>query len=323
MAVLIAWAFLPNYSCEGPDPSNCDSADNRGWRYTYYVNGAIVLILACLRIFVVRLKESPKFLVSNKRDEEAVQLLHEIATKYNRKCSLTIEQLKECGDITSNHSLEEEGSVIGVAKLIKGHLSILFENKKMIRSTLTLFLSWLLLGILYPIYYAFLPEYLASRGANTSAGSVYGVYRDNVISNVASIFGPVIAGALLYFFPVLGRRGVLFIGGIVGLALFFGYTGVRTHAQNVGLSSAAYAGLYIYFGCLYAYSPEILPAAARGTGNACCIMITRTGQIIAPIIAYYADTSTPAPLYVCGTLMAINGLLALTFPFEPSKTRPS
>lgn len=324
VCVLIAWAFLPNFSCEGPDPSNCDSADNRGWRYTYYVNGALVLVLAVCRVTLVRLQESPKFLVSNNRDEEAFESLKHLAEKYNRPFNLTLEQLKECGEISSNHGYQkEDNAVAGLFKLVGNHLSIMFANRKMMRSTVVLFLSWLLLGILYPVFYAFLPVYLATRGANVSADSTYGVYRDNVISNVCSIAGPLIAGGLLWFFPRLGRRGVLAIGGLVGAAFFFGYTGVRNHASNVAMSSLAYAGLYIYFGCLYAYAPEVMPAAARGTGNACCIMVNRFGQIFSPIIAYYSDTSTSAPLYICGALMLVNGGLALLFPFEPSKNRPS
>jgi hypothetical protein len=75
IAVLVSYAFLPNYSCEGPDPANCPSHENRGWRYVYYVNGSIVLVLAILRLTVIRLSETPKFLVSNDRDEEAVSNL--------------------------------------------------------------------------------------------------------------------------------------------------------------------------------------------------------------------------------------------------------
>ena len=47
---------------------------------------------------------------------------------------------------------------------------------------------------------------------------VHGVYRDNLISNCVSMGGPLIAGALLFCFPWLGRRGVLFIGGVASMA---------------------------------------------------------------------------------------------------------
>ena len=126
----------------------------------------------------------------------------------------------------------------------------------MARSTSLVFLSWLLLGISYPLYSSFLPVYLATRGANISAPDVNGVYRDNLISNTVSIAGPLIAGALLYFFPIIGRRGVLFIGGVMSMAFLFGYTQIKSRAQNVALSSISFASMYIYYAVLYAYTPK-------------------------------------------------------------------
>lgn len=38
--------------------------------------------------------------------------------------------------------------------------------------------------------------------------------------------------------PQLGRKYTMVIGAISGMALFFGFTGVRTSAQNVGISCA-------------------------------------------------------------------------------------
>ena len=55
------------------------------------------------------------------------------------------------------------------------------------------------------------------------------------------------------------------------MALLFGYTAVRTRAQNVGLTSAVYCALYIYYGVMYAYTPEVMPSAARATGNCLCL----------------------------------------------------
>lgn len=319
VAALITWWGLANYSCESAD--NCPLSANEGWRYVYYVNGAIVLVVACLRVFVVRLQETPKFLVSNKREAEAVLTLQSIAKKYNRKCSLTLEALQECGEITSNEDYRQNMSVKNTVKIIGEHLATIFSTPKNIRSATLLFTSWFFLGIAYPLYSSFLPQYLASRGANISASTTNGVYRDNVISNFCSTFGPLIAGALLWWFPVLGRRGVLAIGGISTMALLFGYTAVRNHAANLGLTSAVYVTLYIYYGCLYAYSPEVMPSQARATGNAICIGLTRVASCITPIIAYFSNTSTSVPIWICGAFVGIIGVEALFFPYEPSKQR--
>lgn len=45
-----------------------------GWRYTYYTLGAFILFLWVVRFFVFPVHESPKFLASIGRDEEAVEV---------------------------------------------------------------------------------------------------------------------------------------------------------------------------------------------------------------------------------------------------------
>jgi MFS family permease len=324
VAVLLAFAFLPNHSCtvdENTTPQSCPSHENKGWRYVYYTNGAIVLVLAILRLTVVRLKETPKFLVSNNRDEEAVANLQSIAQKYGRNCDLTVEDLKKCGNITSNHDYRDDRTLSGTVKLVWCHIKILFSNRKIGRSTGLLFASWLMLGIAYPLYISFLPQYLKQRGGQIDATDTYGVYRDNIISNVVSISGPIMAGGMLYYIPALGRRGVMCIGGITSMAFFFGYTAVRTRTQNVALSSVSFATIYIYFSVLYAYSPEVLPSSARATGNALCIALTRVSGCMVALIGYYGDPTTSVPIWICGALVGVIGLMALFFPFEPSKQR--
>ncbi|KAK6202542.1 inorganic phosphate transporter [Scheffersomyces amazonensis] len=318
ITVLIAYAFLPNNSCSSAD--DCPSHKNRGWRYVFYVNGAIVLVLAILRVTVVRLQETPKFLVSNNRDADAVQVLQSIALKYNRKCSLTLDQLTECGTIESNDDYRNHFSLKGTWELTKSHLKTLFQTKKTTRSTILLFISWFFLGIAYPLYSSFLLMYLKSRGVSISP-TTYEQYRDNLISNAASIGGPIIAGLLLYYVPKLGRRGVLFIGGITTMAFLFGYTAVKTEAQNVGLASAVYCALYIYYGVIYAYTPEVMPSSARATGNCLCLVCTRIATAITPVIGYYANTSTSVPIWICGAAVGIIGIIAIFLPFEPSKSR--
>jgi hypothetical protein len=54
--------------------------------------------MSLARIFVIRLKETPKFLVGEGKDAEVIENLRSIADKYNRPCSLTLEQLEACGE---------------------------------------------------------------------------------------------------------------------------------------------------------------------------------------------------------------------------------
>ena len=319
VAVAVSYAFLPNYSCPGPD--NCPLELNHGWRYVYYTNGGIVFALAILRLTVIRLQETPKFLVANKRDEECVNNLHELARKYGRTCSLTLEDLEACGTITSNDDYRKHLNVKGTLTLIRDHMKVLFSSRKAIRLSTLLFFLWFCLGIAYPLYSLFLPMYLESRGAKISADTTEGVYRDNLITNACSVGGPIIAGLLLYFFPIIGRRGVLCIGGLLTMAFLFGYTQVMNRAQMVAMGSCVFVCLYIYYGVIYAYTPEVLPASARATGNAMCLLCTRIATAIVPVIAYFANTLTLVPIWICGALMGVIGLVAIFLPFEPSKQR--
>lgn len=96
VAGLFAWAFLPNYSCDAP-PAVCTYDNNKGWRYVWYSCGALVFVMSIARVTVIKLRETPKFLVGEGKDAEVVETLQFIAHKYNRTCSLTFERLEACG----------------------------------------------------------------------------------------------------------------------------------------------------------------------------------------------------------------------------------
>ena len=187
----ISLCILPNNSCESAD--YCPSHINRGWRYVFYTNGSIVLAMAILRLTVVRLKKllNSWWLIIVML--EAVEVLQEIAHKYNRKCSLTLEQLLECGEIESNDDYRKHFSFGGTLSLMFQHLKILFATKNQLGQLPCCFLMGLFRYCL-SIIFSVLPEYLATRGANISADTTSGVYRDLVISNVSSVGGPIIAG---------------------------------------------------------------------------------------------------------------------------------
>lgn len=61
-------------------------------------------------------------------------------------------------------------------------------------------------------------------------------WRDYTITNICSIFGPLIAAAMIEV-KYLGRRYTMSIGAVLTAILFFGYTAIKTPAQNLALSS--------------------------------------------------------------------------------------
>jgi hypothetical protein len=107
------------------------------------------------------------------------------------------------------------------------------------------------------------------------------------------------------------------------VALFFGYTQVKTQAQNLGISCAISFCINIYYGTLYAYTPEVLPSAHRATGNGVAVACNRIMGILSAVIATVADPSTNVPIYLCAALYIAMAGVAIAFPFEPFGRRSS
>ncbi|KAL5318397.1 hypothetical protein ACEPPN_013457 [Leptodophora sp. 'Broadleaf-Isolate-01'] len=318
------WVLTPDkWNCSNPFDeaglriSTCSKADNMGWRYVMYTSGAMVFVMSVARITVIRLKETPKYLLGEGKDEQLVADFQAMAAKYNRPCSITIEMLDACGPINSAHGR----SKFSISELTI-HFRGLFATKTIGLSTCLIWLSWTLIGLAYPLFYVFLSTYLASRGADFGVLSDFETWRNYALVNISSIPGPMLAGYMCNW-KVLGRKYTMVIGALITMAFFFAYTQVRTQAQNVGFSCAIGFCLNIYYGTLYAYTPEVLPSAHRATGNGIAVACNRIMGILSAVIATYADTSTSVPIYVCAALYIAMAAVAIAFPFEPYGKRSS
>lgn len=311
--------------------------------------------MSILRLTIIRLKETPKFLVGEGKDAQVAEVLQGIAKKYNRPCSLTFEALQACGQ--TNMGSPRRGSVSHAKTRfsfgeVYVHLQGLFATRRIAISTSLIWFSWLCIGLAYPLYNVFLPSYLASRGASFGELSPSVTWRNYSIANLCSIFGPVLAGYMCA--TRLGRKYTMVIGALVTMVFFFAYTQVlialslpllsspfrpspppirhhkfsphpqvRNNAQNLGFNCAISFCLNIYYGTLYAYTPEVLPSAHRGTGNGISIGLNRIMGILSAVIATVADTNTPVPIYICAALYIVMAAVAAAFPFEPFGRRSS
>lgn len=79
----------------------------------------------------------------------------------------------------------------------------------------------------------------------------------------------------------------------------------------------------IYYGTLYAYTPEVLPSAHRGTGNGISIGLNRIMGIVSAGVATGANTATAVPIYICAALYIVMAIVAGSFPYEPMGRRSS
>jgi hypothetical protein len=246
--------------------------------------------MSILRLTVIRLRETPKFLIGEGRDEECATTLQTIAQKYSRPCSLTLSQLQACGTVGSASHAKSKWSF----GEINVHLKGLYATKRIGISTSLIWFSWTLIGLAYPLYNVFLPTYLASRGAQFGETSSYITWRNYTLANFSGIWGPVLAGYMCS--TRLGRKYTMVIGALVTMAFFFAFTQVRSQTQNVAFNCVISFCLNVYYGTLYAYTPEVLPSAHRGTGNGIAIGWNRVMGILSAVIATVADVSIRSSL---------------------------
>lgn len=147
-----------------------------------YTSGALVFCMSIARITVIRLKETPKYLLGEGKEAKLVEDFQAMAAKYNRPCSITLEQLEACGTIRSAH---------GKSRFSVGELAIhfrgLFATKTIGLSTVLIWLSWTLIGLAYPLFYVFLSSYLSSRGADFGDISTFDTWRNYALVNISGI----------------------------------------------------------------------------------------------------------------------------------------
>lgn len=95
---------MPTYSCDeslkacslvAAGEACCTKESNMGWRYLVLTLGAITFSMFLCRFFLFHLYESPKFLLSRGRQDEAVATVQGIAYKNKATTWLTIEVLNE------------------------------------------------------------------------------------------------------------------------------------------------------------------------------------------------------------------------------------
>lgn len=196
-----------------------------------YTMGAMIFAMSLARVTVIRLKETPKFLLGQGDDAQVVENFQELASKYDRPCSLTVEQLEECGTINSAHSKSKFS--IGEFWI---HIRSLFMTKELTFTTLLIWLSWSMIGLAYPLFNVFLPSYLASRGIEFGVTSTYETWRNYALVQVCGIFGPMVGGHMANWRP-LGRRYTMIIGAVVTSKYFIISTSLSLSSTLINIGS--------------------------------------------------------------------------------------
>ncbi|KAL8904872.1 MAG: hypothetical protein Q9207_002995 [Kuettlingeria erythrocarpa] len=272
-------------------------------------------LLVC-RFFLFHLYESPKFLLSRGRQAEAVATVHGIAYKNKRTTWLNEDILNEIGGVTA----AEEKQKLSIGEIVKRNLdkfstqriAPLFATKKLGLMTCLIWFCWTTIGMGYPLFNAFLPQYLAnSDSEQPTATSI--IYRNYAITSIVGVPGSILA-AYTVDIKYVGRKGTIAISTLVTGILVFCFT--ASSDPNFQLAFTCLEAFFqnIMYGVL---TPEVFPAPNRGTGTGIASCLNRIAGLCAPIIAVHAGEANPkAPIYASGGLFLAAFVAMCLFPIE-------
>ncbi|KAF8442098.1 MFS general substrate transporter [Boletus edulis BED1] len=332
VASLISWVFIANYSCNPSIPfGECPRAQNMGWRYTLFTLGAVTFVIFIMRYFVFDLQESPKYLVAQGRDEEAVAVLEHVARRNGRTISLKVEDLHRISESSKAPPASWRDSLRrSFTDVSFSHIKPLFSTRRLALNTTLIILIWGLIGIAYPLYSSYLPLYLEARGSPSGATSLDVTYRNYAIVSILGVPGSLIACYVVDLsrgtgkFTVGGRKMSLAVFTLLSSIFMFLFTTSKTQMSVLGYSCANSLVLNAMYGVLYAYTPESFPAPHRGTGDALCSALNRIGGFIAPLIKIATTPKTGTvsanaangPVFVSAALFMVSAFVTLLLPIE-------
>ncbi|KAK3325896.1 major facilitator superfamily domain-containing protein [Apodospora peruviana] len=320
---LLAWLFIANWPAD------------QGWRLFVFWIGIITFVMFVVRFFIFHLFESPKYLLSRGRQAEAVAVVHGIANRNNRKTWLT-EEILDAVVEGGGPGLRRSLSTTNLLKTkltslshVGERLRPLFDNRKLGIATVLVWFSWATIGMGYPLFNAFLPQYLSHGGGDTSAATsdanalssdiTSETYRNYAITSIVGVPGSLIAAYTVDMkSPFLGRRGTLAISTLLSaIFLFFFVKFGKTPSSQLAFSCIEAFTQNIMYGVLYAFTPEIFPAPVRGAGTGVASFLNRATGLVAPIIAaIMPGDGTTTPIYLSAALILASFVGICLIPIE-------
>ncbi|XP_059053045.1 organic cation transporter protein-like [Achroia grisella] len=242
------------------------------------------------------LSESPRWLISVGKVEEATKIVKQAAIMNNRPTEKIGETLTKLSEDMLTKTDEP-----------KLNYADLFQSS-MRRRSLCCCIMWLIIGTMY---YGF-NQYISQTSSDTFVSvAVAGAIQ--IPSNLIAI----------WFIKKFGRKKtittVFILGGTVIIALGFvpKIYWLTLLMGTLGVSCAGAAATTIYI-----YTTELFPTVVRNMGMGVCSTSMRVGSMIAPFISNLSMTTTWLPTIIFGGAAICAGFIALLLPETKGKTLP-
>ncbi|KAL5360770.1 major facilitator superfamily domain-containing protein [Aspergillus floccosus] len=331
VASAIAYGTAAKYRCDvklpactavSPGQACCTVSSNMGWRYMVIIIGCMTLTIFFARYFVFRFYESPKFLLSKGREQDAIDVLHKIA-KFNGADapSLSVDDFRRI-----EHEFRTETRTHSTPRKTKG---VVVKITRQLSSLRGLFLSrlqcfsFVLLGIAYMGNYwsfnlagYFLPIVLLNNNVDSGADNVRDTYRQYVYIYLPGILGAIVALFSIQM-PLLGRKWSLVVSAALqGLSMAM-YTQVKNTAGYVGLNALEYIMQSYFNAVLYSASPEMFDTNYRASASGMLSCLGRIAGIVAPFAGQkYIAEGRSGVLWLGAGGIWVSALLLCFLPIE-------
>ena len=215
----------------------------------------MTMVMFGCRFFLFHLFESPKFLLSRGRQAEAVATVHGIAYRNKTTTWLNEDILNEIGGFSGKPEDEKltTGQIVGrtFEKFSTQRIAPLFAYRRLGIMTALLWFCWATIGMGYPLFNAFLPQYLsnASKGAAPTPTAI--VYRNYAITSIIGVPGSII-GCYTVDIKYIGRKGTIATSALLTAIFLFLFTIRSDPDYQLAMDSLEAFFQNIMYGVLYA-----------------------------------------------------------------------
>ncbi|RAH39922.1 MFS general substrate transporter [Aspergillus brunneoviolaceus CBS 621.78] len=335
VASAVGWAFIAEYTCgTGPDEvstatalshqsratgsgsggggssssssSSCHYVSNKGWRYVWWTFGCMTLFLYLCR-FAFPLRETPKYLLSKRRDAEATQLVKDMAA-YNKRRTWLDESSFARIDSTVDASTPGSRRPSRLKALLSFAGPLCFA---------ALCLLWSVTGLTFILHKTYISTYLVTKGvASVTATTVTTdyLYSRYLYVAICAIPGPIIAGFLIEAKGLGRKRTGAVLAVLTGLFMFLATVSRSRDALlafECILSFLGAANLAV----LTTYTVELFAAPFRGFGLGVMGFLCGLFGLIASVVTTFeSGAAGGAAVWFSGAIWVVMGAAWMGVP---------
>ncbi|XP_072021441.1 organic cation transporter protein-like [Amphiura filiformis] len=260
----------------------------RDWFVLQLVISVPIVLIFPLAFIIV---ESPRWLISRGRFDDAEKIIKDVARVNQRKVPEPLFEEHE-KQMVSNE--QHQSSVID-----------LFRTPNMRVRTINITFIWFVQSL---VYYG-----LSLSTSDLGIDDYLAFFISGIVEVPAIVY-------CMFGIEWFGRKpnfvALMLIGGIACLC-------TAAIPKGIWLTVVAMIGKFCIagtFSIIYVYTVELCPTPVRNAGLGLSSMSSRVGGILAPLILLLGDYWEPLPYVVFGTLAVAAGLTALLLP--ETKGRP-